>query len=80
MEKQDETRGMTVVEFCEEVAEVKLAGWQKEYITKLYDMYVNNPDSFNHPYYVQRKAPHLSLSLLKALVILFDEYNKGEMK
>ena len=76
---------MTVVEFCEEVAEVKLDGWQievieKEYITKLYDMYVNNPDSFNHPYHVQRKAPHLSLSLLKALEILFDEYNKGDKK
>lgn len=66
---------MNIVEFVEDVVGLKLLDFQKKYLTKLYDIYKKDPDSFdNFTYPCQRGSVIFDARPLFA--VIFSRYEK----
>lgn len=65
---------MNIVEFVERVMDLKLLDFQKAYITRLYDIYKKDPDSFNEFIYPCRRgyAKFNAMPLFAVMFRLFD--------
>lgn len=66
---------MDIVQFAEEFIGLELMDFQKMYLTRLYDIYKKDPESFNKFMYpcCRRYTPFDPMLLL---VTIFDQFNK----
>ncbi len=75
---------MDIVEFVERILDLKLLDFQKKYLTKMHDIYKNDPDSFNKFTYLCRRGSTEFdiIPLLTVMFRLFDKFSlfNGEVK
>lgn len=66
----------SIVEFIEKYSDFKLSHWQKQYVSKLYYMYKEDPKDFLHKfcYSFQRNA---KFNATPIFAMLFNMYDKG---
>ena len=71
---------MDIVEFAERVLGLKLLEYQKKYLTELYDIYKNDPGSFDkfiyYHYLCRRESLANMCSLFMPIFSLFSLFNK----
>lgn len=70
---------MDIVEFVERVLNVKLFEYQKKFLTKLYDIYKKDPDSFNKFTYPCRRGS-AKFDAKPLFVVIFSLFNKESEK
>lgn len=66
---------MDIVEFVEGVMDLKLLDFQKEYITRLYDIYKKDPDSFNKFMYPHCRG-YARFNTIPLFAVMFSLFNK----
>jgi hypothetical protein len=66
---------MDIIEFVEGVMDVKLFDFQKEYVTRLYDIYKKDPDSFNKFIYPCCRG-YAKFNAMPSLAVLFSIFDK----
>lgn len=72
---------MDIVEYAENVIGLKLLDFQKYYLTRMYDIYKNDPDSFNKLTCWRGSANIDVITLLSIMFRLFDLLQqKGVLK
>lgn len=71
---------MDIVEFIEGVLDLKLLDFQKAYVTRLYDIYKKDPDSFNKFMYscCRGYAKFNVMPLYRIMFSLFDKLVKDK--
>lgn len=66
---------MDIVEFVEGVIGLELLDFQKEYLTRLYDIYEKDPDSFNKFTYPCRRGS-AKFDAIPLFAVMFSLFNK----
>lgn len=66
---------MDIVEFVEGVMDLKLLDFQKEYLTRLYDIYEKDPDSFNKFTYPCRRGS-ARFNMMPVFAMMFSIFDK----
>ena len=71
---------MDIVEFAERILGLDLLDFQKMYLTRLYDIYEKDPESFNKFTYpcCRGYAKFNAMPLFAAVFSLFNRYSKLE--
>lgn len=68
---------MDIVEFIEGVMDLKLFDFQKEYLTRLYDIYKKDQDSFNKFTYPCCRG-YVKFNAMPLIAILFSVFDKED--
>lgn len=69
---------MDIVEFVENVAGLKLMDFQKQYLTRVYDIYEKDPESFNKYYHSCRR--YTRFDVIPLFTTMFDSFNKEQKR
>lgn len=66
---------MSIVEFIEKCSDFKLFPWQKQYISKLYYMYKEDPKDFLHRFYYPCQRENAKFNAALIFAVLFSMYD-----
>ena len=69
---------MDIVEFVENVIGFKLLDFQKYYLTRLYDVYKNDPDSFNKVTCWRGSAKFDAMPLFAVIFRMFNIFSEED--
>jgi len=64
-----------IVEFAENVMNLKLLDFQKKYLTEMYDIYKKDPDSFNKLTYPCRRGS-VKFDAMPLFAVIFSMFNE----
>ncbi len=73
--------GISFVEFAENYLGIELLDWQKEYMTKMYDIYKKNGNTFPEQTITPRRGGNNGMLIgMTSSILMYDEFinNKKE--
>lgn len=66
---------MSIVDFIEKYSDYNLFPWQKLYVSKLYDIYKEDPENFLHKFCYSCQRANAKFNAAPIFAVLFSMYD-----